>query len=250
VAAYPQDDVELARCLEQVKSYLQKAQQGAILVEPILGRGGVLVPPASFLPGLAQLAKEHGALLIADEVWTGLGRSGRMLFSLGEGVQPDIVCLGKGLGGGLPISAVLGKAEVMAAWSRDQEVVETSTFAGAPLASSCALALFGVLARHKLVARSAEVGARFKAMLSDAFGAEVRGAGLMLGMPCEGVKGGAVALQRALLERGYLTSTGGGDRDVLVLTPALNIDEPLLDGFCEALKLSLRMLGVQRQADR
>jgi 4-aminobutyrate aminotransferase/(S)-3-amino-2-methylpropionate transaminase len=240
LAPYPQNDAEAERAIEEVERLLSGGQQGAILVEPVLGRGGVIVPPMHFLPALAQLAQQHGALLIADEVWTGLGRAGRMLFSQTDDLLPDIICLGKGLGGGLPISAILGKAEVMAAWSRDEEVVETSTFAGAPLACSCALALLGALERHKLVARSAEVGARFKALLSDVTGSEVRGAGLMLGLPCDKVEGGAVALQRALLERGYLTSTGGGARDVLVLTPALNIDEGLLEGFCEALRVSLR----------
>ncbi len=100
--------------------------------------------------------------MVADEIWTGLGRSGALLASVAAGARPDLICLGKGLGGGLPLSAVVGRRSVMAAWRRAEEVVETSTFAGAPLACATALATLDVIGREKLVARSAELGAAWR----------------------------------------------------------------------------------------
>ncbi|HEU5077051.1 MAG TPA: aminotransferase class III-fold pyridoxal phosphate-dependent enzyme, partial [Polyangiaceae bacterium] len=213
------------------------------------GRAGVLLPPLGFFAELARLAVAHGALLVADEIWTGLGRSGSWLRMNELGTLPHLVCLGKGLGGGLPISACVGSREVMQAWSRPDEVVHTSTFAGAPLACATALALLDVLKRNDLPARSREVGARWLADLSVAVGGSplvsaVRGQGLMIGIELSPrLTGGAVTLQRALLERGYVTSTGGGARDVLILTPALNVHESLLAGFTSALAGALRLLG-------
>jgi 4-aminobutyrate aminotransferase-like enzyme len=124
---YPSHAADLDRVLAGVRAALLEsaAPIGAILVEPILGRGGVLIPPPEFLPELGKLAREFGALVIADEIWTGLGRSGKLLFSLHSEFTPDLLCLGKGLGGGLPISAVIGRGVVLEAWQRNAEVVHT-----------------------------------------------------------------------------------------------------------------------------
>lgn len=244
-APYPGDDAALASSLSQVEDALGRGGVGAVLVEPVLGRGGVVVPPPGFLRELGALAKRHGALLVADEIWTGLGRAGAMLRSVADGVVPDIVCLGKGLGGGLPLSACIGSEAVMLAWQKDDEVVHTSTFAGAPLACATAIATLDVISREKLVVRSAEVGARFLAALTATLGGArgvraVRGAGLMVGVDLGERPGAASLLMRALLEQGYIVSTGGGAREVLVLTPPLTIAEPLLEGFVEKLTLALR----------
>lgn len=246
---FPGDADEAARTLELCRERLADGTVGAILVEPIEGRGGVLIPPAAFFAELKGLAVAQGALLVADEIWTGLGRSGSWLRMNELGTVPHLVCLGKGLGGGLPISACLGTAEVMQAWSQPEEVVHTSTFAGAPLACATALALLDALKRHDLPARSRELGARWLSELNAAVGQSglvtaVRGQGLMIGIELSPrLAGGAVTLQRALLERGYVTSTGGGARDVLILTPALNVHEPLLAAFTGALAGTLRLLG-------
>ncbi len=246
---FPTDADQAARALQLCAEHLVDGTVGAILVEPIEGRGGVLIPPDTFLTELKGLAVAHGALLIADEIWTGLGRSGSWLRMNELGAVPHLVCLGKGLGGGLPISACFGAAEVMQAWSQPEEVVHTSTFAGTPLACATALALLDVLKRQDLPARSHALGARWLPELRAAVGtsplvAEVRGQGLMIGIELSPrLAGGAVTLQRALLERGYITSTGGGARDVLILTPALNVHEPLLAAFTSALAGTLRLLG-------
>jgi len=246
-APYPSNPSELDASLAAVRLALSSGDASAILVEPLLGRGGVVEPPAGFLSGLAELAREFSALLVFDEIWTGLGRIGDWFVCSKEGVVPDLLCVGKGLGGGLPISACIGRREIMTHWSRDEEVVDSSTFAGAPLACTTALATIDVLSRQRLVFRAREVGDAWKARLVEKLAGsaivEVRGRGFMLGLDASKVPGGASALARALLERGYLTSTGGGKRDVLVLTPPLIVPERLLDGFDDALVGALRALG-------
>lgn len=250
--AYPDENAALETCLASVQARLARGDVGAIIVEPILGRGGVVVPPAGFLKALADMGHHAGALVIADEIWTGLGRTGRVLAShREEGFSPDLICIGKGLGGGLPISACLGAKEVMAAWSRPSEVVHTSTFAGAPLACAAALATLDTISRGKLVERAARVGdvwlARLRRLVLDQGITEVRGSGLMIGLDASSVPGGAGALQRTLLTSGFITSTGGGRRDVLVLTPPLTISEELLEVFDDALLFALGTLNTKRR---
>jgi 4-aminobutyrate aminotransferase-like enzyme len=232
---YPSSPQSAASTLEACEHQLKSGDFGAVLIEPVLGRGGVLAPPTGFLKQLCDLAHRRGALLIADEIWTGLGRAGSWLSCLDEGVVPDLLCLGKGLGGGLPLSALVGSDAVMRCWSRDAEVVHTATFAGAPLACSTAIATLDVLTREELPARSASLGARYLSELTAALGdcpgvVEVRGRGLMLGVALGERTGVAGTLMQRLLGKGYVTSTGGGQREVLVLTPALNIDEAVLFG--------------------
>ena len=230
---YPATAETAADCLTACRARLRQGNVGALLLEPVLGRGGVVAPPPGFLAELSELGREHGALLIADEVWTGLGRAGSWLSSLTQGVTPDLICLGKGLGGGLPISAVIGSDAVMQSWRQEAEVVHTATFAGAPLAASAAIATLDVLSREKLPERAAVLGDRFASALRSALAGsprvrEVRGRGLMLGLDLGERPGEASRLMKGLLRAGYITSTGGGRREVLVLTPALNIDEGVL----------------------
>jgi len=132
---------------------------GAVLVEPIQGRAGVRVPPPGFLAALAGITREHGALLVVDEVFTGAGRTGGFLASTGEGVEPDLVCLGKALGGGLPLSACAGPASLMEAWPASPgEALHTSTFLGHPLACAAGTAVLdrlgddGVRVAHRALA--------------------------------------------------------------------------------------------------
>ena len=242
-APYPRSAEGLDEALTRVKSALDRGSAGAVVVEPILGRGGVVVPPPSFLGELFSLTRQNGALLIADEIWTGLGRSGHVLASMGgadagsTGVVPDIVCFGKGLGGGLPLSACVGADEVMQAWRREpsREVVHTATFFGAPLACATAIATLDVLRADKLDERAREVGARAKRALAHSLQSvpgvgDVRGAGLMLGVAL-GTEATALAIQRSLLEAGYIVTLGGLKNEVLILTPPLTIAESLLEGF-------------------
>lgn len=235
---YPESDATLSECLREVAAQLSTRRVGAVVFEPIAGRAGCLVPPASFAPELSALCREHGALLIADEIWTGLGRAGSWLYSSGEGFGADVVCLGKGLGGGLPISACIGAPQVMSSWSREEEVVHTSTFAGAPLAASTALALLEELEQGQFVERARSLGQQWLDELR--LGLEslpvvraVRGVGLMIGLEFQGNI--ASRLQQALLAEGYLVSLGGGGRESVILTPPLNIARSTLQRFTQVL---------------
>ena len=247
-APYPTAADLAAESLEKCRELLARGNIGAVLVEPVLGRGGVVAPPAGFLSELWRLSRESGALFIADEIWTGLGRAGSWLSSIAEGVVADIICLGKGLGGGLPISAAIGKAEVMQSWRREAEVVHTATFASTPLACSAAIATLDVLSKEKLPERAAEVGARYLEELRSALHGSaqvrgVRGRGLMLGIDLGERAGAASQLMRGLLQAGYITSTGGGQREVLVLTPPLTIDEGVLFGSISVIVEQISKLG-------
>lgn len=243
---YPSNSVVLAETLQLVHAELVQGTVGAVLVEPILGRGGVVVPPPEFLPELARLAREHSALLVADEIWTGLGRCGELARSFSS-CLPDLICFGKGLGGGLPVSAVIGRRELMKAWQRPAEVVHTATFAGAPLACRTALATLNVIEREQLAKRASLLGAELEQHLATVLaprGFSVRGAGLMIGIDLGPRPGAAGTLMGALLRRGYLTTTGGGQREVLVLTPPLVIDPELLIDFPVALSSALAEVGL------
>jgi 4-aminobutyrate aminotransferase/(S)-3-amino-2-methylpropionate transaminase len=209
---------------------------GAVLLEPILGRGGVRPLGPETLARIARATHDNGALLIADEIWTGLGRSGAMAWSVEQGVAPDLLCLGKGLGGGLPLSACLGSREVLGCWSRDAEVVHTSTHAGNPLAAACALATLDVIEEEALVRRAREFGNEWLWDLTERLGGlpvQVRGEGLMVAIELEGRPGSAARVMQLLLDEGYLVSTGGGARDTVILTPALTISNELLTAFAQ-----------------
>jgi len=243
-APYPASDLDLDRSMSSVRAHLARGDVGAVLVEPILGRGGCVVPPPGFLRALRDACDEVGALLIADEIWTGLGRAGAWLLSRDAGVNADIVCLGKGLGGGLAISACVGRGDAMRAWdSRGGGAIHTATHNGAPVACAAALATLEYLRRARLVTRALRVGERWRSALQGALAGrgvvEVRGRGMMVGVELEGGSVRALAVTRALLGRGYIVLTGGTAGNVLTLTPPLNIEQALLDGFGQALADSL-----------
>ena len=232
------DDVDKA--LSAIDTQLARGDIGAVLVEPVLGRGGCIPAPARFLVELASRARAAGALLVADEIWTGLGRSGAMLASVDEGVVPDLVCLGKGLGGGLPLSACVGGDAIMSAWGKGpSEVIHTATFNGSPLACATGIALLDAVRADRLADRSATVGTSFRESLRESLlelpsVVSVRGRGLMVGVEL-GSAALALAIARDLLGSGWIVLTGGTRGDVLTLTPPLNISESLLDAFVSAL---------------
>ncbi len=230
--------------LRQLEQRLAEGGVGAVVIEPVLGRGGCVVPPEGCLAELGALARRAGTLVIADEIWTGLGRAGSWLAARSAGLTADLWCLGKGLGGGLPLSACVGGSELMQVWRREPEVVHTATFAGSPLATRTALVTLAVIAQERLCERATELGQRFRTALEERLRSlsavtELRGSGMMLGLELSGGPGAAGRLMSLLLEQGYITSTGGGSREVLVLTPALTIDEQQLWPFVDAVASTL-----------
>jgi diaminobutyrate-2-oxoglutarate transaminase len=217
-----------------------------ILIEPIQGNGGVVVPPAGFLGGLRQLCDRTGTLLVFDEIQSGFGRSGRMWAAEYDGVVPDLMMVGKGVGGGLALAALLGRSELMTTWEPD---TVTSTFLANALTAAAGCAAIDVLREEALVERSARLGAdalaRLKSELAEnpAVG-DVRGRGLFLGLELVGGSEPgpelAARTQQALRERGVLVGRGGRYGNVLILAPPLVIDEDLLVGGLDKLVEVLR----------
>ena len=162
---------------------LPPSEVAAIVVEPIQGEGGYLVPPDGFLAGLRQICDEHGIFLVFDEVQSGVGRSGRMFACEHWGVAPDIMTLAKGLGSGMPIGAVVAKRKIMQQWKKG---AHGNTFGGNPLCCAAANATLD-LVRDQYTANAAKVGAHFMKRLKELATAypcigDVRGRGLMLGI--------------------------------------------------------------------
>jgi 4-aminobutyrate aminotransferase/(S)-3-amino-2-methylpropionate transaminase len=217
---------------------------GAILVEPIQGRGGERVPPDGFLRGLRRVCDERGWLLVADEIYTGFGRTGRIFACDHEGVVPDLLCVGKGLASGMPISACLGRREVFEAWPMSEgEALHTQTFLGHPVGCAAAIASLEVAESLRLADRSRELGARIltrlRAELDESIGVcEVRGRGLMIGIECT-TPALSLGTTRRLLERGYVALPSGDEGRVISLTPPLVISEEALEAACEGLRTSL-----------
>lgn len=216
------------------------AAVGAVIVEPVQGRGGERVPDEGFLSALRALCDREGWLLIADEVYTGFGRTGRTFACEHEGVIPDLLCVGKGLSSGMPISACLGRAEWMDAWPvSGGEAIHTQTFLGHPAGCAAALASLDVLEEEKLAERAAEVGAETLVWLQERAAAhprvaDVRGRGLMIGIECETGRSAGAACAAAL-RKGIITLPSGEDANVLSITPALTIEREVLRAALETL---------------
>ena len=217
---------------------------GAVLVEPIQGRGGERIPPPGYLAGLLELCRADGMLLIADEIYTGFGRTGRWFACEHENVVPDLLCIGKGMASGMPISACLGLREIMDAWPASRgEALHTQTFIGHPAGCAAALACIEVLASEGYVEQAARLGARALARLEDRAASrpeivEVRGRGLMIGIEVAPEQGAAVACQRAL-SKGVIALPSGSRGEVVSVTPPLCIDEAALLAALDVLVESL-----------
>jgi 4-aminobutyrate aminotransferase-like enzyme len=252
-APYPGQPAEVAPALEEVQRRLRAGNIGAVLVEPVQGRGGIRVPPPEFLPALRAACTRHGAWLVLDEIYTGLGRTGRWFACEHTGVVPDLVCLGKALTGGFPLSVCVGRADLMdAAWPESPgEALHTSTYLGHPVGCAMALAQMAELRRRRLVERSARLGAVLRRALESLRAPEggwrlaVRGLGLMAGLELrrpDGAPAGAEALRvvQALLRRGYVLLPEGEHGEVISFTPPLTIGETDLRRCVRALGEVLR----------
>jgi 4-aminobutyrate aminotransferase/(S)-3-amino-2-methylpropionate transaminase len=200
------------------------ASCGAVIVEPIQGRGGIVVPPDDFLPALRRYCDRHGVVLIFEEIYTGFCRTGRWFAYEHWNVVPDLICVGKGMTGGFPMSACIGRAPVMDSWPESKgEAIHTSTFLGNPLGCAAALAAIGEMKRLKLDVRSRQLGDYLCSRL------KLRGKGLMLGLEVDN----APRLCERLLRAGILALPEG---DVLGITPPLTITRRQLDYAIELLR--------------
>ena len=232
----------LAYALDEMHKHIGEDNIAAVIMEPIQGEGGFIVPAPGFVKGIADFCAANGIVFIADEIQSGMGRAGTWFTIVEEGVQPDIVTSAKSLGGGLPISAITGRADLM-----DSVHVGGlgGTYGGNPIAAAAALAVLDKIEREQLLDASVRTGAT----IMDRFGVmqarfpeigEVRGRGSMCAIelvadratkePLDAARMGAIT--SAALAQGVLVITAGTYGNVVRLLPPINIDEALLaDGL-------------------
>jgi len=239
-------------CLEHLERILTNPSCGAgevaaVIAEPIQGRGGDIVPPTGWLAALRDLCTRRGILLILDEIYTGFGRTGRVFACEHEDVVPDILCLGKAMTGGFPMSAAMATPEVLRHWPENiSEAIHTSTFLGNPMGCAVGLKALEILMREGLPQRAAVLGN----WLEEALGAlwrrhpdiiaEVRGRGLMWGieMASEDLTPRtdlALRIVDAMRDCGFVLLPGGPWSNVVSIAPPLVMPEACLEAFVDAL---------------
>lgn len=200
----------------------------AVLLEPIQGEAGVIVPPPGYLRQVAEICRHHNVLFIADEIQTGLGRTGKLFACDHEGVRPDMMILGKALSGGFyPVSAVLADGAILGLFRPGEH---GSTFGGNPLASAVARAALQVIREEHLPERAAEMGEYFMEQLSEISSPhvkEVRGKGLLIGVELKREAGGARRFCEALQREGILAKET--HEHVIRFAPPLVIDRETID---------------------
>jgi 4-aminobutyrate aminotransferase/(S)-3-amino-2-methylpropionate transaminase len=227
-----------AQVINLIRTQIGADQLAAVVIEPIQGEGGFVVPGEGFIPALAAFCRENGIVFVLDEVQTGFARTGDMFASEHEGVVPDLIALGKGIGGGLPLSAVTGRAEIM-----DSPHVGGlgGTYGGNPVSCAAALAAFETIEQEGLVDRARHIGAvmlpRLRSLQEryDVIG-DVRGRGAMLAIELVQGRGDltpnpavTAAISAACHRMGLVTLTAGTWSNVLRFLPPLVIDDDLLE---------------------
>ena len=212
----------------------------AVLVEPIQGEGGVIVPPAGYLKQVAEICRANNVLLVADEIQTGLGRTGKLFAAQYEGVRPDVTVIGKALGGGFyPVSAVLADKPVLGLINPGEH---GSTFGGNPLAAATSRAALRVIVEENLVERSAKMGEYFLEQLSEIpspYIKEVRGKGLLIGVELKKEAGGARRFCEALRGKGILAKETHDH--VIRFAPPLIIEKETIDWALPSIREVLNM---------
>jgi putrescine aminotransferase len=224
-----------------------------VVLEPVQGEGGVRFPPPGYLPAVADLCREHEAMFVLDEIQTGLGRLGRWWGADEEGVRPDVLLAGKGLGGGvMPVSAVIATPETYAALNRDP-YLHSSTFANAPIMAAAVAATIDVLETTDTIARAAEVGSHLIERLRQIAARhpsvvkEVRGAGLLIGIELTSAGATGELLLELVGEHRVMPSTSLLQDATIRLTPSALIttaeQERLLDAFARTLPVVEERIG-------
>lgn len=249
---FPKSAQDVEKLRPVLRRLLKRQKIGAILLEPMQARGGIHIPPKSFLQLLRKLCSETGALLILDEIYTGFGRTGTWFACEQSGVTPDIICLGKALTGGFPLSACIGEAALMdKAWPKSNgEAIHTSTFLGHPVGCAMALAQIKELESRKLPVRSHKMGLLLSELLQElkplaGYQYQVRVSGLMAGLEIRTVKGQpatqlVLKTITRLLQKGFILLPEGEFAEVISLTPPLTIKETELRRTVKAIGACLK----------
>jgi 4-aminobutyrate aminotransferase-like enzyme len=245
---FPTTPRQLKKAAAEIRDLLHYKEIGAILVEPVQARGGINVPPLTFLPVLRRLCDEYHTLLIVDEIYTGFGRTGKWFACEHSRTVPDVICLGKALTGGFPLSACIGRSDLMdTAWPvSGGEAIHTSTFLGHPVGCAMALAQIEEIRRQKLVERSARLGNHLLRALQTGisnpqFNLSFRGLGLMAGVEIclHGRVPATIAALRVIkemLHAGFILLPEGSHANVISFTPPLTITKNQLAAAVKALQ--------------
>jgi ornithine--oxo-acid transaminase len=216
------------------------ANTAAVMLEPIQGEGGVIIPPAGYLKKVAEICKKNNVLLMADEIQTGLGRTGKLFAAEYDDVHPDVTIIGKALAGGFyPVSAVLADKAILGLFTPGEH---GSTFGGNPLGAAVARAALEVIREEKLVERSRELGEYFVEQLAEIPSPhikEVRGKGLLIGVELKPEAGGARRFCVALQEQGILAKETHDN--VIRFAPPLVIDKETIDWALPSIRDVLNM---------
>jgi 4-aminobutyrate aminotransferase len=254
---YPDCDLHCAKYIERVLEDPASGvgDVGGMLVEPIQGHEGWIIPPDGFIQELRRICTERDILLIVDEILEGFGRTGAMFTINHFGVVPDIMTLGKGLASGFPISACMAKPEIMESWqSRDTESTHSSTFLGHPVGCAAALASISEIEEKNLVQRSSQLGGYFMERMQAiqsrySIVGDVRGKGLLIGMEIvrnrktkEPGEEEAAKIIRFALEQGVILNRGGRFENVLKMSPPLVITQDQLDCAADILERSIALV--------
>lgn len=251
-ADFPTTATELKKTEHELRGLFRKQKIGAVLAEPIQARGGINVPPAGFLNLLRKLCDQFGALLILDEIYTGFARTGKWFACEHDRVVPDLICLGKALTGGFPLSACVGRADVLdAAWPpSDGEAIHTSTYLGHPVGCAMAIAQISEIKKRKLPATSLRLGKLLirelnKLQAPSGFDLQVRGIGLMVGFEIllangKPATGESLQIVKRLLHRGLIILPEGEHANIIGFTPPLTISEAQLARSVRALDRAMK----------
>jgi len=255
---YPSCDLFCARHLEDTfKRVVASEDVAAVIAEPVLGEGGFVVPPPDYFKALMELCHEHGILFIADEVQSGFGRTGKLFACEHYGIEPDLMVTAKSLGGGLPLAAVTGRAEIMDAPGPGGL---GGTFAGNPLSCAAALAVIDLFDKENLLARANELGERFQKGAREwqkrwQLIGDVRGLGGMQAIELvksregrEPAKDETKEVTRYCYEHGLITISAGSYGNVIrVLMPLVISDEQMKEGL-DVLEAALAHVGQKQGA--
>ena len=246
---FPANDASLPTALAAIDRIIAAEEGGehpigCIIVEPVQGRGGIVVPPDDFLTQVRARCDGRRCILIFDEIYTGMGRTGYWLAAEKWGVTPDVAVVGKGLSGAVPLSAAVGSRDVMSSWPASTgEAIHTSTFIGNPIACAAALAQIEEIEGHDLLARAHMLGAyirqRSRAWQDAGLIREARGVGLLQGVALDDAAR-ALRVVQACLQRGVLLLVEGPAADILALTPPAVITTEQLDYALDTIELCLR----------
>ena len=252
VLDFPKSGSDLEVLKDQLAG-LDVVNVGMLLVEPIQGRGGKIVPPDGFLCLLREWCDAHDVILVFDEIFTGFNRTGKLFACEWEGVVPDLICVGKSMSGGYPISACVGKSEVMDTWPESPgEALHTSTFLGNPVGCAMAAASMREHARAAVAEGVCASGERLTGLLKKIDHPlihEVRGRGLMVGVEllhADGSPAGDVAgaILGRMLARGIMMLADGPEGNVLAFTPPFGLSDDELVLVVSEVEKALDVLGA------